>query len=161
MTSKPPPPGPFPLFFDDLCVGMSFVTPAATVTEEAIIRFSLEWDYQSFHADKVAATKSIFGGLVASGLHSLCLAYRLYNDMGLMRDSALAGVGMENVRWIAPTRPGDTIRSTVSILALSPRETKRGGGKVRLGFETVNQQDERLLRFELLSIVAGRAYTKL
>ena len=157
MTSKSPPLRPLPLFFDDLSVGMRFVTPAATVTEEAIIRFSLEWDYQTFHADKAAASESIFGGLVASGLHSLCLAYRLYNDMGIMRDSALAGLGMENVRWIAPTRPGDTIHSTVSILALSPRKKKRGGGKVRLGFETVNQRDERLLNFELLSIVASRA----
>ncbi|MCL4188091.1 MAG: MaoC family dehydratase [Rhodobacteraceae bacterium] len=142
-----------PLWFDDLQVGMAFRTPGATLTDDAIIRFAMEWDYQTFHADAHAARQSLFGGLVASGLHTLVMSFRLYNEASIVRGTALAGTGIENLRWLRPARPGDTLSVEVTITGLRP-SSRPDRGHVRQRFETRDQNGELLLRFEVTSIVA-------
>lgn len=143
------------LYFDELQVGMRWGTAGATVTEESIIRFSLEWDFQEFHVDRELARASVFGSLVASGLHSLCLAYRLFNEMSPTRATALAGLGIENLRWKAPVRPGDTIRSDVTVAELVAHEcTDRG--RARLRFLTFNQDGTELMQFDLICLIRCR-----
>lgn len=144
-----------PLHFEDLVVGMRWRTPGATFTKDSIVRFSLEWDYQAFHADEEMARESIFGELVSSGLHSLCMAYRLYNETTPLRGTALAGTGMEKLRWRTPVRPGDTIHSYVEIVELTPHRLD-DRGRVRLHFDTCNQNSTLVMAFDLLSIVTRR-----
>ncbi len=141
------------LWFDDLEVGMAFRTPGATITEEAIIGFALNWDYQPFHVDAHAARDSMFGGLISSGLHTLVMSFRLWNEVSPMRGTALAGTGIEALRWVRPTRPGDTLRVVVTIIDLRP-SSGPNRGHVRQKFETRNQNGELLLSFELSSLVA-------
>ena len=145
-----------PLFFEDLRPGLRFETPGATLTEDAVVRFGLEWDFQPFHVDREAARDSLFGGLIASGLHTLVMTYRLFNQLGPTNGSALAGLGMERVRWPKPVHAGDTIRVRATVATARPSESRSGRGVVVWQFETVNQRDEVVFTAELATLVRTR-----
>lgn len=110
-------------YWDDLAIGDVFKAPGITVTEEAIIRYASQWDMQPFHVDRDAAEETLFGGLVASGLQTLNLTYLMYLQTGLLAGTALAGLGIDEVRFFRPVRPGDTL--AVDITVHSKRESSR------------------------------------
>jgi len=144
------------LFFDDLVVGQSFTTGTEQVTAEEIIAFARRWDPQPFHVDPVAAEASHFGGLVASGLHTLSQTFRLFEDLRLFRDSVVAGAGMEGVRFLAPVRAGDVLRVKVTVAEVRP--TRRPDrGIVALRFETTNQDGVAVLAAELRAFIRRRS----
>ena len=140
-------------YFEELEVGASYRTARVSITEEAIIRFGFEWDPQPFHIDRIAAAESMFGGLIGSGLHTMLLSYKLYFDHGLLRQTALAGLGFDEIRFQKPLRPGDTIQVTITI-AGKRMTSKPGRGVTRLHLETVNQDGETILSMYLTPIVA-------
>lgn len=143
------------LFFEELETGASYRTGRVTVTEDAIICFAHEWDPQPFHIDRIAAQESIFGGLVGSGLQTLMLTYRLYYDHGLIKETAVAGLGFEALNFHAPLRPGDTIRVLVKVL--DKRLSRHPGrGVVRIGLTTLNQDETTILSLSLNALVACR-----
>jgi acyl dehydratase len=90
------------LTYEELEIGAVYHTASVTVTEGAIIDFALRWDPQPFHMDRFAAKESIFGELVGSGLQTLMLSYRLFHDRGLLKDTALAGLGIDSLRFVSP-----------------------------------------------------------
>ncbi len=140
------------LTFEELEIGSVFDTARVTVTEGAIIDFALRWDPQPFHIDRFAAKESIFGELVGSGLQTLMLSYRLFHDRGLLKDTALAGLGIDGLRFVSPLRPEDTI--SVRITVLSKRLSKTPGrGIVELALETINQNDTIVLSMVLKPLV--------
>jgi acyl dehydratase len=145
-----------PLYFEDLALGMRFETAGATLTEDAVIRFGLEWDFQPFHVDREAAADSIFGGLIASGLHTLVMSYRLFNQLGVTNGTALAGLGMDRIRWHAPVHAGDTLRVRASIGSLRSSGSKSDRGVVVWHLETLNQRAERVFTAELAALVKRR-----
>lgn len=102
-------------YFEDLVLGETWRTEGFTVSKEAIISFAAHWDSQPFHVDQVAAQVSVFGGLVGSGLQTMLLSYRLYHALDLLHGTALAGLGIDEVRFHAPLRPEDTIHVVVRV----------------------------------------------
>jgi acyl dehydratase len=143
------------LFFEELEQGARFQSPGVTVTEESVIRFALEWDMQPFHVDKEAAKSSIFGSLISSGLQTILLTYRLYFQLGVLDGTALAGLGIDNVRFRHPVRPGDTIRVNAEVTELRPtRNPDRG--VIVWNLETVNQDAEIVLTMTLSALIARR-----
>jgi len=145
----------FPLHFEDVEVGATYRTPPASLDEGAIKGFARQWDPQAFHLDEQAAAQSIFGGLVASGLHVMCAGFRMLFDFGLFRGTALAGVGLDRMTWRRPARPGDRI--SVAIRILSKRATSRPErGLVTVELETRNQDDDVILVSALTLLVARR-----
>jgi acyl dehydratase len=143
------------LFFEELEQGARFQSPGITVTEESVIRFALEWDMQPFHVDKEAAKSSIFGSLIASGLQTILLTYRLYFQLGVLDGTALAGLGIDNVRFRHPVRPGDTIRVNAEVTELRPtRQPDRG--VIVWNLEAVNQDAEIVLTMTLSALIARR-----
>ncbi len=86
------------LYFEDVVLGQIYTSGTDRVDEPDIIRFAREWDPQPFHLDPVAATDSLFGTLVASGLQTLLVSFRLFNGIALFRTTALAGAGLERLR---------------------------------------------------------------
>lgn len=147
------------LHFEDLDTGQVFRTNRVTVTEDAIIRFALEWDPQPFHIDKVAAATSHFGGIIASGLQTVLLTSRLAFDTGLFRGTAIAGVGFDEARFLQPVFPGDTLGVTVTVLDKQP-SLKPGRGKLILQMETTNQSGEAVYRTILQLYVACRPHAR-
>ncbi len=135
------------LFLDDLQVGQRFVCPGVTLTESDIIAFALHYDPQPFHIDAVAAAESLYGGLIASGFQVIALCFRMFIQQGAFRESSLGSPGMDDLRWHAPVRPGDTLHSEVEVLEVSPSRSKPDRGIARLQYAAINQRGEVVAGF--------------
>ncbi len=147
------------LYFEDLAPGQIHKTMGVTVTEESVIRFSLEYDYQPFHADKVAAEKSRFGGLIASGIQTFALTMRLCNQAQLFAGNAIAGIGLDEARFLRPLYAGDTIRVVATLLECRDRRSHPDGGIVTWALQTFNQKDEEVFKTKLINIMMRRPAT--
>ena len=143
-------------FLDDLSVGDTFETAGVTLTEGGIVDFALVHDPQPFHVNKVAAKASIFGGLIASGFQTIALTFRLFRDTGVLNDTNLGGHGMDEVRWLAPVYSGDTIRSCVTVEAITPSRSKPDRGTVRFRYRTYNQDQVEVLSLAIDHVMARR-----
>jgi len=121
------------IHFEDLAVGDAYETGEYTVTKEEIVEFAEQFDPQPFHVDEAAAADSMFGGLVASGLHTLCLSVRLFITDFVQGEEGLAnmgGLGMNDLRWHAPVRPNDTIHVRFEVTDKTPSESRENRGYV-------------------------------
>lgn len=129
------------LYLDDLSVGQTFVSGAATVSEADILAFARTYDPQPFHLDAEAAKATLFGGLAASGWHTAGLTMRLNVEGGLPFAGGIVGLGGE-VKWPRPTRPGDVLHVESKILDITPSRSKPDLGTVTVVCETRNQKGE-------------------
>jgi acyl dehydratase len=127
------------LYFEDFEPGRMYELGSHTVTEEEIIDFARAWDPQPFHVDPEAAASSPFGGLIASGWHTGSLWMRLYVTSMLGSAAAMGSPGIEELRWLAPVRPGDTLSASLVVLETTPSERHPGRGTLRSRGEMVNQ----------------------
>jgi acyl dehydratase len=127
------------LFFEDFEPGQVHELGSHTVTEDEILEFARAWDPQPFHVDPEAARRSPFGGLIASGWHTGSLWMRLYVDSMLSTAAAMGSPGIEELRWLAPVRPGDTLSARLTVLETSPSERHPGRGTIRCRGEMVSQ----------------------
>jgi acyl dehydratase len=134
-------------YLDDLSPGQNFTTPGVTLTEAEIIDFAWRYDPQSFHLDANAAAKSPYGGLIASGFQSLAVCFRLFIQSGILAESSLGSPGIDELRWLAPVRPGDTLHCEVEVLEVRPSRSKPDRGIARLRYQAVNQRPEVVLSF--------------
>lgn len=144
------------LFFEDFAVGQRYETEAVAVTEADIIAFARQFDPQYFHLDAEAAAKSSFGGLVASGLHTLSLTMRLFFELNLWERAIIGSPGLEHVRFLMPLRPGDTIRSTVEISAVKRSRSKPDRGVISTAHRAFNQHDQVIFTMTCLHMVLAR-----
>lgn len=136
-------------FLDDFEEGESFVTPGITLTESEIIDFALKYDPQSIHLDANVAAESIYGGLIASGFQTLALCFRLFIQSGILAESSMGGPGIDELRWLAPVRPADTLHSEVTVIEVKPSKSKPDRGILRLKYTAVNQHGDAVLSFIL------------
>jgi acyl dehydratase len=127
------------LFFEDFEPGRVYELGSHTVTEDEIVDFARAWDPQPFHIDPEAAANSPFGGLIASGWHTGSLWMRLYVTSMLGTAAALGSPGIEELRWLAPVRPGDTLSARLVVLEATPSARHPGRGTLRSRGEMVNQ----------------------
>jgi acyl dehydratase len=133
------------LTFDDFEPGQVLELGSHTVSEDEIIEFARRFDPQPFHVDPVAAKASVFGGLIASGWHTGAMWMRLYVDSMLGAASAQGSPGIEELRWLAPVRPGDTLHGRLTVLDTTPSEQRPDRGTVRIRGEMVNQDGVTVL----------------
>jgi acyl dehydratase len=127
------------LYFEDFEAGRDYELGSHTVTEDEIVDFARLWDPQPFHLDPEAAKSSPFGGLIASGWHTGSLWMRLYVTSMLGSAAAMGSPGIEELRWLAPVRPGDTLTARLVVLETTPSERHPGRGTLRSRGEMVNQ----------------------
>jgi len=131
--------------FEDFPAGMAQTLGPLTVSKDDIVAFAREYDAQPFHVDEIAARDSFIGTLIASGWHSCSLNMRLVADGLLLDSSAMGAPGIEEVKWVKPVRPGDTLRSHMTVLDSRISKSKPSLGLVRFHFDMVNQADEKVL----------------
>jgi acyl dehydratase len=132
----------FKWYFEDFKVGNTVKTGSRTLTEEEIIAFATEYDPQPFHVNKAAAEKSIYGGIIASGWQTCGIMMRLLVD-GVLREAAsLGSPGVDEIRWIKPVRPGDTLTVSITTLESHPSTSKPDRGIVVNSWEATNQHGE-------------------
>ena len=103
--------------FDDLAVGMRFKSQEKVVTPEDIKRFASEFDPQPYHLDEAAAEQTPLKGLAASGWHTAAIAMRLAVDLHPFGPHPLFGLGVDELRWLAPVRPDTATRSWSAVRA--------------------------------------------
>ena len=135
-------------YWEDFPVGKVTEFGGITLTQEDIMRFANEFDPQPFHVDEDAAKQSVFGGIIASGWHTCGLAMRMMCDAYLLESASLGSPGVENIRWLKPVRPGDTLRVRSVVLEARPLESKPHVGLVRNRWEVLNQKGEEVMQME-------------
>jgi len=141
---------------DDLEPGHVFTTNGVTLTEAEIIDFAWRYDPQPFHLDAGAAQKSPYGGLIASGFQSLALCFRLFIQSGIFMESSLGSPGIDDLRWLAPVRPQDTLHGVIEVLEVRPSRSKPDRGIARLKYEARNQRGEAVLSFVVNHLLLRR-----
>ena len=142
-------------WFDDLKVGMRFASEKTMVTKEDILRFAAEFDPQPFHLDEEAAENTILNGLAASGWHTAAIAMRLAITARPFGPHPLFGAGVDELRWMKPVRPGDTLHLEGEVVEVVPSRTKPQG-IVRIRWTAYNQKGEAVYTFNPIAIVPTR-----
>jgi acyl dehydratase len=125
--------------FEDFEPGQVYELGSKVVSEDEIVAFARQFDPQPFHLDTEAAKDSVFGGLIASGWHTGAMWMRLYVDSLLGGASGQGSSGIEELRWLAPVRPGDTLSGRLIVLEATSSERHPGRGTIRIRGEMVNQ----------------------
>lgn len=127
------------------------------VTADEIIAFARQFDPQPVHTDPEAAAESRYGGLIASGWHTTCIAMRLAVLEGYLQEVAVvAGVGVEGLRWTAPVRPGDVLSVREEIRGTEPSASDPTQGLLRIDIEVLNGDDESVMTMEWIDLVERR-----
>lgn len=143
-------------YLEDWTEGEVFETRGLSMTESAIHDFAFRYDPQPMHLDMAFAEAGPFGGLIASGFHTLSVAFRSFLDTGYFMESNIIGLGLDALRWTAPVRPGDTLRCRVEVAEVRASRSKPDRGIVRLAFAVLNQEDIAVMSFTSASLVRRR-----
>ena len=146
----------FKYYWEDFKVGERTVLGTKTFTEDEIIGFAKQFDPQVFHVDKELAKQSYFGGIIASGWHTCAIAMRLMCDAYLNESASIGSPGVENIRWLKPVRPSDTLRMERVILESRPSSSKPDIGIVKSRWEAFNQHNEMVMSMEGISMFKRR-----
>ena len=136
------------LFWEDMLPGQVRDLGSITPTREEIIAFATQFDPQPFHLDDEAAQASVFGALCASGWHTCAMAMRLMVLHFLNGTSSMGSPGLENIKWMKPVFPGDTLRLQSTTTDVRSMNKRPDVGLVRNVWAMFNQRDEQVLHME-------------
>jgi acyl dehydratase len=133
---------------DDFDVGDIYTTAAITVTETHVVNWAgLTMDFYPLHMDKEYAAKTPFGERLVHGPLVFALAVGLVGSAGFARDSAIAWLGADNMRMLAPVKIGDTITVKVAVIDKKPTSKPERGIQV-WRYTVKNQRDEDVMVFD-------------
>lgn len=139
---------PVPLHWEDFEVGSVRRFGAYAVTREAVLAFARDFDPQPFHLDDDAARVSMFGKLAASGWHTCAMAMRIMCDGYLLDSSSLGSPGIDQLRWLKPVFPGDTLGVRLEVLESRPMNSRPDVGLVRFAWSVLNQNADSVMTME-------------
>lgn len=143
-------------YLEDFTPGEVIELGERSLTEEAIIAFAREFDPQPFHVDPEQARESVYGGLIASGWHTVGTFMRLSVD-GLFNDTiSMGSPGVDQIRWRKPVRPGDTLCGRLTVVEVTPSRSRPDRGTMRSRGELLNQRDEVVMTLDALGIFGRR-----
>jgi acyl dehydratase len=144
-------------YFEDYVPGSVEEFGSAAIGEAAIREFAARYDPQRFHVDPDwAAAHGPFGGLIASGWHTAAIMMRLLVDNYLSASTSLGSPGIDELRWLRPVRPGDTLRVRVSVLEGRRTRSKPDRGLVRSHVEVLNQDADVVMSLTALNFLRCR-----
>ena len=129
-------------YFEDFKAGDRFESASLTISERLILEYARFYDPQVFHTDPEAAKATVYGGLIASGLQTIGIAFKLFFETGVLSACSLGSPGLDEIRWKAPVRPGDMLRVVAEILEARPSSSKPDRGIVRILYTMLNQRGE-------------------
>jgi acyl dehydratase len=129
---------------------------SVSVDQAEIISFARQFDPQPFHVDPAAAADGPFGGLIASGWHTAGLVMRLIVENYVAPESSLGSVGLDELRWPYPVRPGDTLRVRVTVLEARRSQSKPDRGIVKTLIEAENQDGQPVMRATSINFIRVR-----
>jgi acyl dehydratase len=142
-------------YWEDFTPGRVTEYGPRQVTRDEIIGFAAEFDPQPMHLDEEAGRASMLGGLAASGWHTCCVMMRIIADGFLLDSSSMGGPGVDEVRWLAPLRPGDDVTVRASVLETRASKSRPHMGFVKFRFEVLNASGAVLMT-AATSLMFGR-----
>ena len=145
-----------PRYWDDYEVGQKFDLGSTSFTADEIVDFARRYDPQSFHVDAGAAKASMFGGLIASGWQVTAKLMRLFVDNYIDQRTALGSPGVDEVRWLKPVRPGDTLTASVECAGKVPSKSRPEMGIVHEQWRATNQKGELVMTLKGTNMVRRR-----
>lgn len=137
--------------FHEFHNGQVFRTMSLSITKENITSFAAEFDPQYMHLDEEKAKQGRFNGIIASGIQTLAVTFKLWVETGSYGDDVIAGTAMNNIRFLKPVFPGDELHTVVEVIDVIEKKNENGIVTVRLS--TFNQSDEKVFEGELSVLV--------
>ncbi len=145
------------LYWEDLSVGTETVFGTYDVTREEVLEFAHKYDPQPFHVSDEAAAKTHFGRIAASGWHTAAMTMRVIVD-SLTREpqAGLGSPGVDELRWLRPVYPGDTLTMRGTIVDKTPSRSKPELGTIRTRTVVTNQDGVDVMTFTSIVLMQRR-----
>ena len=135
-------------YWEDFKVGEVEQIGGKRVDQDEIIAFARQYDPQPFHVDEAAAKQSMYGGLIASGWHTCAMVMRMMCDAYMLQSASVGSPGIDNLKWLKPVRPGDTINARRITLETRASKSKPDIGIVNNLWEVFNQDGEMVMSMQ-------------
>lgn len=138
---------------EDYRPGEIICAGAVTLSETDILDFARRYDPQPIHLDPAAAQRSIYGGLIASGFQVVALGFRMLVEAGLLGEGSMGSPGIDELRWLRPVRPGDTLHAEAEITDVRVSRSRPDRGVVQVSYRIRNQAGEVVTTFRAAQLV--------
>lgn len=134
------------IHYEDIEIGQHQSFGNYAVTREEVVDYAARYDPQPFHLDDDAAAKTYFGRLSASGWHTCAMTMRmLVDNMSTVQQAGLGSPGIDNLRWVKPVYPGDTLRCETEVVEKRRSKSRPDMGLFKSRCRTFNQDGELVL----------------
>ena len=143
-------------WFEDYLPGSVYEFGHISLSEAEIVDFARHYDPQSIHTEPAWSATGPFGGLIASGVHTIAVCMRLYVEHYISHVASLASPGLDEIRWPRPVRPGDRLRIRVTVARARASRSKPDRGLVHSAVQALNQDDHTVLSFTAINFLARR-----
>ena len=144
-------------YLEDLEVGRKSAFGSYQVTREEVLEFARKYDPQPFHLSDEAAAQTHFGRLAASGWHTCAMTMAMIvENLEAHEQAGLGSPGVDELRWLKPVFPGDTLRAETEILEVKPSRSKPDIGSFRSRCTVFNQDDQPVLTFISIVLIRRR-----
>ncbi|OMF25009.1 MaoC/PaaZ C-terminal domain-containing protein [Paenibacillus sp. FSL H8-0259] len=137
--------------FHEFYIGQVFRTKSLTLSKEDITRFAGEFDPQYMHLDEEKAAQGRFNGIIASGIQTLAVSFKLWVETGSYGDEVIAGTAMNNIKFMRPVYPGDELYTMVEVTGVE--EKRNATGLVTVILSTFTSSDDQVFEGELSVLV--------
>jgi acyl dehydratase len=144
------------MYLEDYQPGRVFELPPVSVSLAEILEFARSFDPQPLHVDAGAAAAGPFGEIIASGWHTCALTMRALVADYFSAESSLVSPGIDELRWVAPVRAGDTLTARVTVIENRPSNSRPDRGLIRSQVENVNQDGTLVLSFVAMNLILRR-----
>jgi acyl dehydratase len=134
-------------YLDEFIAGETFESGTYTLSLDECLAFARTYDPQPFHLDADAAAHSIFRELVASGWQTAAVAMRLIVDSGVLKETGIVATGIDELRWLAAVKPGDTLRVRGEMVSATPWPGSKSRGTLRVKLAVVNAENVVVMTF--------------
>jgi acyl dehydratase len=141
--------------FEDYPVGAVFDIGTFTLSEEAIVSFAARYDPQPMHVDQDWAADGPFGGVIASGWHTVSALMRLIVE-NYLPQHGLVSPGVDELRWLLPVRPDETLRAQVTIITARRSRSRPDRGLITGFVEVLNQAGDPVLTMRPMNFIRCR-----
>ncbi|ULT59437.1 MaoC family dehydratase [Neobacillus drentensis] len=136
---------------DKFTIGQKFQTKSLKLTKEDIMKFAGEFDPQYMHLDEEKANQGRFDGIIASGIHTLAISFKLWVEEGFYGEDVIAGTRMNNIKFIKPVYPGDEL--LVHVEVIDKKATLDETGILTVSLSTFNNKDEKVFEGDLSVLI--------
>ncbi len=130
------------LYYEDFIVGQVREYGSYRVTAGEMVAFASRYDPQPFHVDPQRAERSIYGGLIASGWHTVAITTRILCDGFLLDTASMGSPGIDELKWLKPVRDGDVLSVRTRAIEKRPSASRSEIGVVKHFTEVLNQSGE-------------------